>query len=124
MRKNQLLRSWADALETRRFNRRADMEQTLLRYVARYNHPLASPTFAVSAGQQDADAGHEVLRTRRRSRWSFAMLAGRADPLTSDCAQLAAGQNDHFAWISQRAPASRRAIFCAPVSGSRRPIRR
>src|SRR6218665_1360191 len=44
MRKNQLLRSWADALETRRFNRRADMEQTLLRYVARYDHPLASPT--------------------------------------------------------------------------------
>ncbi|ABM56254.1 hypothetical protein Veis_0469 [Verminephrobacter eiseniae EF01-2] len=41
MRKNQLLRSLADALKTRRFNRRADMEQTLLRYVARYNHPLA-----------------------------------------------------------------------------------
>ncbi|WP_265302484.1 hypothetical protein [Verminephrobacter eiseniae] len=45
MRKNQLLRSLADALKTRRFNRCADMEQTLLRYVARYDHPLASPTY-------------------------------------------------------------------------------
>src|SRR6218665_3179935 len=102
MRKNQLLRSWADALETRRVNRRADMEQTLLRYVARYNHPLASPTGGVSAGQQDPAAGHEVLRPRRRSRWSFAMLAGRADHLTSDCAQLAAGQNDHFHTVMPR----------------------
>src|SRR6218665_1320133 len=102
MRKHHLLRSWADALETRRFNRRADMEQTLVPYVARYNHPLASPTCAVSAGQQDAVAGHEVLRTPRRSRWSFAMPAGRADHLTSDCAQLAAGQNDHFHTVMPR----------------------
>src|SRR6218665_3691499 len=102
MRKNQLLRSWADALETRRFNRRADMEKTLLRYVARYTRPLAPPTCAVSAGQKDADAGHEVLRTRRRSRWSFAMLAGRSDHLTSDCAQLAGRQNDHFHTVMPR----------------------
>ena len=41
MRKNQLLRSLAYVLKTRRFNSREDMEQTLLRYVALYSHPLA-----------------------------------------------------------------------------------
>ncbi len=47
----------ADVLKTHRFNSREDMEQTLQRYVALYNHRAA----AVSTGQQDADAGHEAV---------------------------------------------------------------
>jgi transposase InsO family protein len=45
----------ADVLKTHRFNSREDMEQTLLRYVALYNHQL--PQSALKS--KYADAGDE-----------------------------------------------------------------
>ena len=50
----------ADVLKTHRFSSSEDLEQTLLRYVALYNHQLPP----VSAQEQDADADHEGLVQR------------------------------------------------------------
>jgi transposase InsO family protein len=47
----------SDVLKTNRFNFALDMEQTLLRYVALYNHQLPQ----VSPEKQNPDAGHERL---------------------------------------------------------------
>jgi hypothetical protein len=48
----------ADVLKTHRFHSGQDMEQTLIRCVALYNHQLPPP---VGTANQNADTGHEGL---------------------------------------------------------------
>lgn len=49
----------ADVLKTHRFNSREDMEQTLLRYVALYNHPLPQSALKSKAPMQAMKQWHQ-----------------------------------------------------------------
>ncbi len=50
----------ADVLKTHRFNSREDMEQTLLRYVALYNHQLSQSALKSNTPMQAMKEWHHT----------------------------------------------------------------